>query len=227
MLLYEKRGKKIGIYKFIPNRDALTEYRRREMTSIPESERVLIAEGHTASCSEVPLFEFYSKNLDSIILSMEEVNSKKNDAHGNYHNIRTDGTTPRNKEILLDCYCQGNLNKCAVARIQDLKQLKYYLLTKTDYEDTWFDTRLKIMKDIIQIPESLYLLQLLEQEKFALIKDEDISKQLSLFNLSRCFDEISLEEFEKTDKYGITKNLYQQTVDKANNDAILLKLLNK
>ena len=82
------------------------------------------------------------------------------------------------------------------------------------------------MVDIIQIPKSLYLLQLLLQEKFSTISGEDISEQLSLFNFSYV-NNINLDELQKMDACGITENAYSRIINKANNDKPVLKLLKK
>lgn len=86
----------------------------------------------------------------------------------------------------------------------------------------------KIMRveDIIEIPKSLYLLQLLEQEKFTLIAKEDISEQLKLFNFSYV-NSLTLEELQRMDECGITEDAYSKTINKSNNDKHILRLLKK
>lgn len=82
------------------------------------------------------------------------------------------------------------------------------------------------MNGIIKIPESLYLLQLFQQEKFSFLNDKSISELLSLFSVSYT-DEIDLEELKKMDKYGMAPDTYQNALDKANKDSQVLKFVKK
>ncbi len=82
------------------------------------------------------------------------------------------------------------------------------------------------MEEIIQLPESLYLLQLLEQGRFALFDGKDISEQLALYTLAK-INEVSMEELQKMDVCGITQDVYSRTIQKAENHAHLLKLIKR
>ncbi len=224
MFLYDKKDNALDVYSLTGNKQAMTEYRQRKMLEIPERDRVLVAESYSHDMSEAPLFEFYAKQFDTTIIPMEYANSTRNGLR--YHFLKTNQASKKNKETLLDSYYFGHLSDRSVARIQDLNRLRYFLLYKTTYSAQPYDNKFKNLKDIIELPESLYLLQMLEQGKFSLLEDKDISDQLSLFSVSY-IDELSLDELRKIDKCGITQNAYEKALMKAANDAHVLQLIRK
>lgn len=224
MFLYDKKEKSLDVYSFNGYEEDMIQYREDQMLQIPEMDRVFMAESYSHDMGESPLFEFYAERLDTEIIPMEYANSKRGKLR--YHFLKTGPTSKRNKEILLDCFYYGHLSDRKIARIQDLNKLRYFLLYNTTYSAQLYNSRIRILQDIIELPESLYLLQMLEQGKFALLGDKDISEQLNLFTISH-IDEISLAELKKMDTCGITQNAYEQTLNKAENDAHILKLIRK
>lgn len=78
----------------------------------------------------------------------------------------------------------------------------------------------------MELPESLYFLQMLEQGKFSLLIDKDIIEQLDLFSLAH-IDEINLEELRKMDACGISRNTFEEIIAKSENDECVLKLIKK
>lgn len=159
MFLYDKKDNKLDVYSFNENKDAMVEYRQNEMLAIPERERVVVAESYSYDMSDAPLFEFYAKQFDTTIIPMEEANSKKDELR--YHLLKKGKTSKRNQEILLDSYYYGHLSDRNIVRIQDLNKLRYYLLYRSTYTAQPYDNRLKRMDNIIELPESLFLLQML------------------------------------------------------------------
>lgn len=102
-----------------------------------------------------------------------------------------------------------------------------YLLVASNYNHIREENNKITMKvdDIIEIPKSLYLLQLLQQQKFSTIINEDLSEQLNLFDFSY-INNITLEEIKKMNACGATNNIYSN-INKSNNDKHILKLLKK
>ena len=76
------------------------------------------------------------------------------------------------------------------------------------------------------MPESLYLLQMIEQGKFSLLTDKDITEQLDLFSLAH-INEISFEELRKIEACGLSNNTFEEILAKSENDASVLKLIKK
>ena len=135
-------------------------------------------------------------------------------------------TSKRNMNILLDRYYNGQFSDRNVARIQDLSKLRYFLLSKEIYSAEIYDNRIKKLKDIMELPESLYFLQMLEQGKFSLLIDKDITEQLDLFSLEH-INEISFEELRRMEACGLSNNTFEKIIAKSENDECVLKLIKK
>lgn len=222
MFLYDKKEKSLDVYSFVEDSQAIREYRQSKILEIPERDRVVVAESYSQDMSEIPLFEFYAEQFDINTIPMEYANSQEKNLR--YHLLKKGKTSKRNRDILLDKFYSGELTDRNIARIQDLDKIRYYLLYEKTYKAQAYDNRLKRMKNIIELPESLYLLQMLEQEKFSLLEDKDILEQLSLFSLTH-LDELNLSEIKRMADCGLTNNSYEQIIGKASNDAHVLNLI--
>lgn len=78
----------------------------------------------------------------------------------------------------------------------------------------------------MEIPESLYLLSLIEKEKFSLIGNKSISEQLNLFKIEQ-LKEIDLKSIGTMHNIGILSGGYSSVIKKAENDAHILKLIKR
>lgn len=215
MFLYDKKESSLDIYKFSGKQEALRDYRVEQMRQIPAINQVVVAKTIIPEHEDTPLFE--KPHIESQIIPMESANS----IHGDCYHLLDGGiTSPKSKEALLNTYYQGQLSHCKVVTIQDENQLRYFLLRLANYITAHHNDRKRIMKDIIELPEALYLLQLLEQEKFHLIGDRNVKEQLDLFSIEQV-GEVSLDELPKM----ITQSAYTKTIEKANRDAKILSLL--
>lgn len=217
MYLYDKHENKLDLYLLKPLETQLCEYRKQEMKKIPGDATIFTAT--TASgFGSYKIFELYEDKLDSELLPIENVN-------GNYHKLEPDFLVNmyETKEMLLSFYYYGYLKDNRIAKIQDLKKIRYFLLNQTKYMS---GNGVDVIKGIIEIPESLYLLSLIEQEKFSLIGNKDVSDQLNLFKIEQ-LKEFDLETLEKMDVMGIFPDNYSNIVKKAENDSHILKLIKK
>ena len=219
MYLYDNSDKfKINIYYLHPKQSSLYYYRLEQMKQIADDEKIMC--GVTGiGIENYEIFKKYEDKFDTETIPMGNVNGK-------YHKLETDilYSKGRNKEKLLSCYYLGDLIDKKIARVWDLKRIRYFLLKQTEYSRILPGK--KILEGIIEIPESLYLLSLIEQEKFSLIGDKDISEQLSLFKLEQ-EQSIDLNTLERMQFIGVAPDCYIKTIKKAENDAHILKLLKK
>lgn len=212
MYLFNKNGNKLDLYNLLPKDKKLYEYRVEKMKQIPDEKKFLY--GITSMGIEnYEIFKLYENKFDIEIIPIQNAN-------GMYHRLEE---TPinSNKDKLLNAYYNGQLKDKKIARISDLKKIRYLLLNQTQYK---YYPGIKVLEEIIEIPESLYLLSLIEQEKFSLIGDKDISEQISLFKLEQLkgFD---LDTIERMDYVGIFPGGYLKTIQKAENDEKILKLI--
>lgn len=217
MYLYDKRENRIDVYDLISDDKKLYEYRIEQMQQIPEEQKIIC--GITSTGIEgYEIFKKYENKFDTELIPIENAN-------GRYHRLEPDmlNGTGRNREVLLDSYYSGYLKDRKIARLRDLKRLRYFLLNQTQYS-YYFEKA--ILGGIIEIPKELYLLSLIEQEKFTLIGDKDVSEQLGLFSLEQT-KVIDLDTLERMDCIGVAPGCYSRAIVKAANDAHILKLIRK
>lgn len=215
MFLYDKKENSINVYS-VKSDNTIVEYRKKEMDKI--SEKVFKARTKIDSSLETPLFE--KNEVLSNIIPIGTANNCKS-GYGS-HWLSPDYN--RNYELVCR-YINGDYINKPVVRVQG-DEMMYFLLTQKNYFTCFNNTDKKVMNGIIKIPESLYLLQSFQQEEFSFLNDKSISELLSLFSVSYT-DEISLEELEKMDKYGMAPNAYQNALNKANKDSQVLKFVRK
>lgn len=232
MILYDKRDESLDIYELVAHKDELVKYRKKQMKQIPDNERIFVAETRVDPYGETPLLENYAGKITSgRVINAEYADNEKrkeNNAYGRYHVLKKNFQNLSDNNILLDSYYNGTLVNSGVIRIQYLKAMKYFLISEKTYKylGEYDEGKNYMMKNIIQLPESLYLLQLLEQGKFVFLNDKDISEQLALYTLSKK-DEISFSELQKMSLAEINKNDYLNIANKIDNDRHILKILKK
>lgn len=193
------------------------------MKKIPLRERCLYTEEVVSSFQDAPTL--FRKDLDLNNVTISELIGEDKSL---YYNRNLDDC-----EDLLEWFYSDKYINRPVARVnvraEFFNNLRY-LLVASNCINSRKENGKVIMKieDIIAIPKSLYLLQLLEQENFSIIAGtgENISEQLELFDFS-FIDSISLEELQKMDACGITKDAYSRTITKSDNDSHVLRLLKK
>lgn len=128
-------------------------------------------------------------------------------------------------DILSNDYINGDFVAAPVLTVDYINKLRYFLLTSNYAKCKETDKGLEtITEGIVEIPKSLYLLQMLEQEKYNRIKDENVDEQLELFDCSYV-DVLDLEEIERIEKCGLAKNLLFKTTKKIENDELIVRKL--
>lgn len=217
MFLYDKKDTTVDVYSFIQNQEKVHNYKIEQMNQIPSNERGLYLEEIVPSFQSLPIL--YKENIYKDIIPSSKL--KGEHISLNYNTDKDD------VEDLLDWFYSEKYKDRPVARISDLKKLRYLLIASSIINSREENGKV-IMKieDIIEIPKSLYLLQLLQQEHFFMIKDENLSEQLNLFEF-QYIDNIRLDELKKMDICGITKKAYPKIIEKSENDKHILKLLKK
>ena len=215
MYLYDKMYDKLDIYGLRPKEDSLYKYKIEEMKKIP-SDKTIFHGVTNLGIENYKIFELYEDKFDSEVISMENAN-------GSYHKLKTDSLINMgiNKYNLLDFYSFLNLKDNKIARIQDLKKIRYFLLNQTKYITCG---KTEVLKGIVEIPESLYLLSLIEQEKFSLLGNKSISEQLKLFKIE-LLKEIDLKSIGTMHNIGILPEGYSGIMKKAENDAYILEFI--
>lgn len=226
MKLYDRNGDKLTVYNLTAKDEDLTQYRLTKMEQIPKKDRFFKAEPHLAPYGNTLLFEYYTNedNKGKVIKATEADSRKSSDLYGRYYHILKKAKT--NKKLLSDYY-SGYLVSRNVVRIQYLDMMKYFLLSEEyRYLGEYDDGKIYKMRGIMQIPESLYLLQLIEQERFENLDKKDIIEQLEFYWLSK-ISEFNMDELKKMDEFGVANGAYQKAIHKSKTDKHILNILTK
>lgn len=116
-------------------------------------------------------------------------------------------------------------NEKMVTTYSNEKQIIHYLLITNQYELESLSSH-AVMKNIISIPKSLYLLQLLIQGKFMKIDSNEIDKLLTLFDFSLYpISIIPLKYLEKAFRYGLIDVSTNDINQKLEDSQKILKIL--
>ena len=230
MYLYDKKDNHFDVYIMKENEKLAEEYRQGQMMK----EKLLDEENYYYDrLSYLPLEDrlFYSEDLGYRLCRYLERPS--------IAIIRRD----------LQNYCQGRFKKHYVSRIctftNGKHNIRYFL--SPHFQQMYY---------YIEIPKSLYILYLLENEKYSSLGDEkilpkecfeqlwqpleerenypknyienysDYNEQLNLFDINKV-NELSFDTLKTVDSCGITKGAYARTITKAENDSRILKLIKK
>ena len=206
MKLYKKENGKIKVYTLFPNEEEIIKYKKGEMNNIPKEEQVCKAVTRVGHYG-YPVFLEHEDEFDTFTFSMDDVN-------GIYHKLLNEENAYE-RNFYLEQYYNAKYLDGRVAKVMDLNLMKYFLLKQLDYRHVLYDKN--VNAGIIQVPESLYLLHLIETEKFSLLGDKDVSEQLNMFKVY--FDhEIDIHTIGKMNDNGMAPKCMARVLKKVEND---------
>lgn len=223
MYLYEQKNNKLLIHELIINESVLPDYRKSEMESIPESEREATGT-ETTSCAypyecKRYIEEYRDNRIKNVIVNKMPFN-------------RVELETPAKDSQYFRDYYNGQYAQNIVIGSNN----NYYLFVR----DKMYGHR-GLLQDwkhgymtMIHIPETLFVLQLLQQEKISLIPKTILPNSI-ISPLSLCshevIDELDLSQFKKSDKYFVTDNIsdevYKKVLEKSMADAFVLSKIKR
>lgn len=208
MYLFDRTGDNIEIYTMTPNENWIKEYKADKMSQIPKSEQVLTIETNTK-----PLIDESSSSKKPADINVKDLNSSYGTLTGiKYHQMLGQIKTSESIKDSVDAYIEGERNNSPLARIYAINEqkmkltfIRYLLLDATYTKRRLFGSK-RTQIDVLNIPESLYLLELLSRGQFDLLDNKDISDQLALFAIS---DEpvktYTMSDLAEMETYGFAK----------------------
>lgn len=210
MQLFNINGDKIEVYGLFPKSEKIKLYKMQEMEKINDDERVMRARTN------------YHRPLESPELSvfLRYLNQDKDDNFGENFWHKFEHSGKRRQEMVLNNYYEGKFDKESsnlVRVIDDCTNqiIKYLLLTNLRYHFYESGGEITTMPDIIEVPESLYLLHLIMQERFSLVTDKNIIEQLNCFDLtdnpSESFD---IKKVEEMCKLGLIEENFDSIIER-------------
>ena len=220
MLLYKREEENLQIYDFYIDKEAAKEYRKKQMELIPKEKTIYTAKAYNTN-GKKPVFEKYSGNLKSKVFNMWNIN------HFSKNHVLVPTKYNDDKMIyILYKFYNGDFSDRKIAKVLDSNSLRYFLLTEDRYWGIYSPHNSIEMSNIIEIPESLYILQFIEQAAFPYIEDFDLQEQLALFTL-KYVDDVCLDEIRKLSEYKVSGEIYTKVLNKIENDSVLFKKYEK
>lgn len=198
MYLYDKNGDKIEVYSMEPNMEKIYNFRKKEIEQIPENERVL----KMISNQFMDWAMFYTGIINTSRIDYHE----KSIFSKYYCNLMqynmTDEERERQNKLLEDYYKSNyfyykiKVNK-DYDKIKGLQTIKRLLMDNVCVSEK---RNRHAINDIISVPESILLLEILLSQDIHLIENDDISKQLELFDFST--NPIEIVDYNMIDRYS-------------------------
>lgn len=215
MFLYENNDKFIDVYKLVPKLEDITKYKISEMEKIYNGEKVW-----RASTNGNVILE---DNCDTICA--KELNKCINDIYGtDYHDFRTVDNEEANK--FLNLYF-NDVNSKRFYKIKNSgDNLRYIILLNQYYSVINYPTREFVMNGIISVPRSLYLLEVFLNERFDLLKNDEIDNLLKLFDIMH-YGRINTEVLRNICDYEILSDTYDSIIGKTGNNENVLNKVKK
>ena len=222
MLLYEEKNGHIDIYTWEGKEEDKRQFREEQIKKIPKKNRIYTAMTKVPYES-IPLLENYTRApFNKNILFESEINTSKEEPF--YHSLELEEY--QKYEKLVDLYFSGKWQDRNAVAVQYKKKLRYFLLTSWFYETLKKEKKGRIckMNGLIELPESLYLMQSLEQQDYAFLQGRNIKELLSIYHFQKQ-NEVSKEECRKMDLCGVTQNSYGYCLTKAKKDELFLRMI--
>lgn len=221
MYLYDKKGNKIEVYSIKPNQEKIYSYKKEQIESIPEDKRFLKALTNSTKVLEEGL---RNKEVCQTSLSYSEKYL--------FHKLMYYYISSEEKErqlTLLENYY--NTTSCSnVMKVINPRYngIEYLLLMELKYRKIDKIGDMYAMSDIINIPKTLYDLELFFTGKHELIKIEDFYDKKELFDISdeplAIFD---YNQIKKLDELGLTDTSKQQVNNKIEASQKILSLIKR
>ena len=218
MFLYENNGKFIDVYKLEPKLDKIKEYKMSEMRKIPSNERVWMAVTNDCDLRKLEKINISSSYSDL------NIRGKRYD-FDYFHLFRPSNNVDKNLQFLEWYYDDEDFiyNLCKIRR--DSKYM-YILRLQDEYNLPVFNADEYIMDGIMNVTESLYLLEALLQEKFNLIGDNNVTEQLKLFDIQH-YGRINTSVLKNICEYKLLTDSYESIINRTKgNENVVSKVKN-
>lgn len=218
MYIYNKIKDKVEIYKVMPNVKEIYDYKKELMNKINEEKRIIATEIYTDPYFNQLFFEDYQSLADEKVFKPNEVFFTDKGAYQRYQLEKESELTKEEKHKLIDKLCHGEFINQTVFKIDYGNKLRYLLLTKNKYKAYLHNNRYLTMEGIIDIPEDIYILQLIEAGKISKVEKQNFYDMLNLFDFS-FENQVDIKYLEELSKCNLVNNTYKNFIDKESSKA--------
>lgn len=208
MFLYENNDQFIDIYKLEPELEEIKKYRIDEMEKIPQNKRVWVAQTNSVNHKIL--------ETSGISISYDKLNCKAlSDILFTFsHSFKTSRKLKQNKQYL-QYYYEDDEFIYRLCKIRKDSEWMYILFLEDEYTFSMTANESYTMDGIINIPESLYLLEALLQGNFNLLGDKDITEQLKLFDIQH-IGRINTDILKNICEYQLLTDSYDSIIHRTN-----------
>ena len=224
MYLYDLKRRSVGVYELKPKLKDIKSFREEELSRVGKT----FVHRETVSVEPFNGSErytiFYPFKNDNEVVSIDQVNFdwpiKKYERQG--------VLIPFYDGKFVQEYVDGEINNPKLVIVQELEKIRYFLLrAKEEYKRVGdLGENIDFMiRPILEINKELYILENILKRKFSLIKEENVEKQLKLFDINFCAN-ISLNELRKIEDF--VSSVPMETIDNyIDTDKILINKMKK
>lgn len=175
MYLYEKVRSNVRVWDFEPKEGLVKKFKIDELAKVPDSEKT-----YNASTTGIKVLEKGYKEYD--YASLDYYGSLSSNFHREVRDFESDYYDESAKRAIRG-YINGEYDKRVPFAVKYKNGVKHFILTKEEYRS--IGSNLYLLDNIIFLPDSLYLLQLLNNGNFSEAIDFGVnSKLLRLFSIS-------------------------------------------
>lgn len=220
MIIYKNNGTKIELYHFRIDKTKAQYYKINKFLS---GQKTCLSSLCHIVGEEKPIFKKREITEQDSVISLPSKDDKN--PNTTYEYLITNHA---NENVAVEKYLNGDFQDNSAIKLNFNGLNDYFLLTEKDYEylGTYNNGKNYILRGILRLPESLYILQMLEQGHFERLKNFNIEEQLKLFTIDK-IDDLAIDEIKKLDQYGITDNLYQEILSKSVNGEPIIQYIKK
>lgn len=233
LIYYKKNDDSIDIHNMTIKKDKVKLYRESELGNSKE----VLYSLETSNGNLIPFFE-KTHEIDIKQISFN-YNSRQNKNVWSRLNriVASSDCEEEYQNVILENYINGKYDQLVPTRVfeydwdKEQQNDMYYFIkpeghrvssqdaniissTKNGKSIPKEDVNIYEMKNIISLNKNLYILQLLEQGRFEEVVDEDIEKQLKLFDIS-FVENISLKDIERIINTGLVGGTLDDAINKA------------
>lgn len=213
--------KRVEIFELVPNEKEILRYKQDELERIPKEERFC---KHITNIKGRKL-----ASEDGIELCPHTKRNKKIEGL-DYNDMFDYEEYTDAREGLRRLYVDQDYESFEYPRLfriigvdkNNQHVRNAYMFTTEDYRESYRNAE---MGNIILLPRTLYLINLLETGQLKLLQGEDCSKELSFFDLNHV-NSVEWDAIEKLEKYGLFDGATYKTSELVSSSAHLLKLKN-
>ncbi len=235
MLIYEIKKRKLDIYHLKVEQEKLKRYKKDVLENRNKGYLIYYLWANTPDS----IMKFLSSS--TIDLNKIDFNIKLPDTNKNrkFSYLKSEPYTKSIQEILnyyektngifedkylLDRYINGEYDASPIVKVLNGHGDDFHLLrTNNTNKEDYGSGREWEIRNLINLPEELYLLQLLLLGKYDLIGEkENLEEQLNLFDIEY-LKSIKLSDIMGLFETGLVKGSYEETLEKADKAALVLE----